>query len=78
MILPVSAGGSPRPATISRLAKITAPTLIVHGADATLIAPAAREDTVTCIHIADFMVIDGMRMLIVRRNEARPNSLPKA
>ena len=44
----------------SRLAKITAPTLVVHGADDPLVAPAAGMDTASCIHGADLMVIDGM------------------
>ena len=42
------------------LAKITAPTLVVHGANDPLVPPAAGEDTAACIPGADLMMIDGM------------------
>jgi pimeloyl-ACP methyl ester carboxylesterase len=44
----------------SRLARITAPTLVVHGADDPLIPPACGEDTASSIPFAEFLLIDGM------------------
>lgn len=44
----------------SRLAAITAPTLIVHGTDDPLILPACGEDTAISIPDADLILIDGM------------------
>ncbi|MGO4713319.1 alpha/beta fold hydrolase [Bradyrhizobium sp. 2TAF24] len=42
------------------LAAITAPTLVIHGADDPLIPPACGADTAAAIPGAEFMVIDGM------------------
>lgn len=44
----------------SRLATITAPTLVIHGSEDPLIPPACGEDTAASIPNADFMLIDGM------------------
>lgn len=44
----------------SRLATITAPTLVIHGSEDPLIPPACGEDTAASIPDADFMLIDGM------------------
>ncbi|HEV2507164.1 MAG TPA: alpha/beta hydrolase [Mesorhizobium sp.] len=44
----------------SHLATITAPTLVIHGADDPLIPPACGEDTAASIPNADFMLIAGM------------------
>ena len=44
----------------SRLATITAPTLVVHGADDPLIPPACGRDTAASIPNAEMMLIDGM------------------
>ncbi|MBB3020393.1 pimeloyl-ACP methyl ester carboxylesterase [Microvirga lupini] len=43
-----------------RLATISAPTLVVHGADDPLILPACGRDTAASIPDADLMLIDGM------------------
>jgi pimeloyl-ACP methyl ester carboxylesterase len=43
-----------------RLATITAPTLVVHGADDPLILPACGRDTAASIPNAEFRLIDGM------------------
>ena len=44
----------------ARLATITAPTLVIHGADDPLFLPACGRDTSASIPNADFMLIDGM------------------
>lgn len=44
----------------ARLATITVPTLVIHGADDPLILPACGKDTAISIPNADFMLIDGM------------------
>ncbi|MET0307656.1 MAG: alpha/beta hydrolase [Sphingomonas sp.] len=44
----------------SRLATISAPTLVVHGAEDSLIPPACGEDTAASIPAAEFMLIPGM------------------
>jgi pimeloyl-ACP methyl ester carboxylesterase len=44
----------------SRLASITAPTLVIHGADDPLLPPACGRDTASSIPHADFMLIEGM------------------
>jgi pimeloyl-ACP methyl ester carboxylesterase len=44
----------------SRLAGITAPTLVVHGTDDPLVPAACGEDTATSIPGAEMMLIDGM------------------
>ena len=44
----------------SRLAAITMPTLVIHGADDPLILPACGRDTAVSIPNAEFMLIDGM------------------
>jgi pimeloyl-ACP methyl ester carboxylesterase len=44
----------------SRLTTITAPTLVIHGADDPLILPACGRDTAASIPNADLMLIDGM------------------
>ncbi|CUS45305.1 Beta-ketoadipate enol-lactone hydrolase [hydrothermal vent metagenome] len=44
----------------ARLATITAPTLVVHGADDPLILPACGEDTASSIPGAEFMLVSGM------------------
>jgi pimeloyl-ACP methyl ester carboxylesterase len=44
----------------SRLATITAPTLVLHGTDDPLILPACGRDTAASIPNADLMLIDGM------------------
>jgi pimeloyl-ACP methyl ester carboxylesterase len=44
----------------SRLATITAPTLVIHGADDPLFLPACGRDTAASIPNADLMLIDGM------------------
>jgi pimeloyl-ACP methyl ester carboxylesterase len=44
----------------SRLATITIPTLVVHGADDPLILPACGRDTASSIPGAEFMLFDGM------------------
>jgi pimeloyl-ACP methyl ester carboxylesterase len=46
--------------TRARLARITAPTLVVHGADDPLIPPACGEDTARSIRGAELMIIEGM------------------
>jgi pimeloyl-ACP methyl ester carboxylesterase len=43
-----------------RLATITAPALVIHGADDPLFVPACGEDTASAIPGAEFMLIDGM------------------
>lgn len=43
-----------------RLARVTAPTLVVHGTDDPLILPACGRDTATSIPNAELMLIDGM------------------
>jgi len=43
-----------------RLATITAPALVIHGADDPLFVPACGEDTARVIPGAEFMLIDGM------------------
>jgi len=42
------------------LAKITAPTLVIHGTDDKLVAPSGGVATVRAIHNARLMLIDGM------------------
>jgi pimeloyl-ACP methyl ester carboxylesterase len=44
----------------SRLARIVAPTLVIHGSDDCLIPPACGEDVAASIHGAIFLLIDGM------------------
>jgi pimeloyl-ACP methyl ester carboxylesterase len=44
----------------SRLATITAPTLVVHGTDDPLILPACGEDTASSIPGAEFLLMEGM------------------
>ncbi|MBM6582387.1 alpha/beta hydrolase [Microvirga sp. BT689] len=44
----------------SRLATVTAPTLVIHGADDPLILPACGRDTAASIPNADLMLINGM------------------
>jgi pimeloyl-ACP methyl ester carboxylesterase len=44
----------------TQLATVTAPTLVVHGADDPLVLPACGEDTAASIANAEFMLIDGM------------------
>jgi pimeloyl-ACP methyl ester carboxylesterase len=44
----------------ARLATVTAPTLVIHGADDPLILPACGRDTAASIPNADLMLIDGM------------------
>ncbi|MDB6079941.1 MAG: Pimeloyl-ACP methyl ester carboxylesterase [Akkermansiaceae bacterium] len=44
----------------ARLAKITAPTLVIHGAADPLIPPAAGEDTAAAIPGAELMIVPGM------------------
>ncbi len=44
----------------SRLARITSPTLVVHGADDPLIPSACGEDTASSIPHAEFLLIEGM------------------
>lgn len=43
-----------------RLATITAPALVIHGADDPLFVPECGEDTASAIPGAEFMLIDGM------------------
>ena len=43
-----------------RLAKISAPTLVVHGSDDPLIAPDAGKDTAASIKDAELLMLDGM------------------
>lgn len=43
-----------------RLATITVPALVIHGADDPLFVPACGEDTASAIPGAEFMLIDGM------------------
>jgi pimeloyl-ACP methyl ester carboxylesterase len=44
----------------SRLAKITAPTLVLHGADDPLVPPEAGKDTATNINGAEMLIVAGM------------------
>lgn len=44
----------------SRLATITVPTLVIHGADDPLFLPACGRDTAASIPTAEFLLIDGM------------------
>lgn len=44
----------------SRLTRIVAPALVMHGADDALIPPACGKDTAASIPKADFMLIEGM------------------
>ncbi|MET4636055.1 alpha/beta fold hydrolase [Kaistia defluvii] len=44
----------------SRLATVTAPTLVIHGTDDPLISPAGGLDTAASIPNADLLLIDGM------------------
>lgn len=44
----------------TRLARIAAPTLVIHGADDPLILPACGQDTAASIPDASLMLIDGM------------------
>ena len=44
----------------AQLAMITAPALVIHGAEDPLILPACGEDTATSIPNAEFVLIDGM------------------
>jgi pimeloyl-ACP methyl ester carboxylesterase len=44
----------------ARLATVTAPTLVIDGADDALVPPAGGEDTAAAIPTAEFMLIDGM------------------
>lgn len=44
----------------ARLAAITAPALVIHGADDPLFLPACGRDTAAAIASADFMLVDGM------------------
>ncbi|QYN22039.1 alpha/beta fold hydrolase [Amycolatopsis sp. DSM 110486] len=44
----------------AKLRRITAPTLVIHGADDPLIPPAAAEDTASTIPGAELLVIPGM------------------
>lgn len=44
----------------SRLATITAPTLIIHGKDDPLIPPACGEDTAASVPHSELMMLDGM------------------
>lgn len=55
-IAAIAAAGDLRP----RLAWITAPTLVVHGADDPLVPPAAGRDIAANIRGAELMIIDGM------------------
>jgi len=55
-IAAIAATGDLRP----RLSQITAPTLVVHGADDPLVPKAAGEDIATSIAGARLMIIDGM------------------
>jgi pimeloyl-ACP methyl ester carboxylesterase len=55
-IAAIAAAGDLRPL----LARVTAPTLVVHGADDPLIPPACGRDTAASIAGAEFMLIDGM------------------
>ncbi|WP_343715932.1 alpha/beta fold hydrolase [Inquilinus sp.] len=55
-IAAIAATGDLRP----RLARITAPTLVVHGADDPLVPPAAGRDIAANIPGTELMIIDGM------------------
>lgn len=44
----------------TRLAAVTAPTLVIHGSDDPLFLPACGEDTAASIRNAEFMLIEGM------------------
>jgi pimeloyl-ACP methyl ester carboxylesterase len=52
----VALSGDRRP----RLAKITAPTLVIHGSDDPLVLPAGGRDTAATIPGAEFMLVEGM------------------
>ena len=43
-----------------RLANITAPTLVLHGSDDTLVSPEAGKDTAANIKGAELLTVDGM------------------
>lgn len=45
---------------VARLAGVTAPTLVIHGADDPLVLPAGGEDTARSIPGAEFVMIPGM------------------
>lgn len=55
-IAAIAATGDIRP----QLARIVAPTLVIHGSDDAMIPPACGEDTATSIPGAKLMLIDGM------------------
>lgn len=55
-IAAIAATGDLRP----WLARVTAPTLVVHGADDVLIAPACGQDSATAIPGAQFLLVPGM------------------
>ena len=55
-IAAIAAAGDRR----SRLATVTAPTLVVHGSDDPLFLPACGEDTAASIPNAEFMLMEGV------------------
>ncbi|MDZ4372019.1 MAG: alpha/beta hydrolase [Phenylobacterium sp.] len=55
-IAAIAVGGDRR----SRLATVSAPTLVIHGSDDPLFLPACGEDTAASIPGAEFMFIEGM------------------
>ncbi len=55
-IAAIAVGGDRR----SRLATVTAPTLVVHGSDDPLFPPACGEDTAASIPAAEFMLMEGV------------------
>ncbi|MEI6114570.1 MAG: alpha/beta hydrolase, partial [Burkholderiales bacterium] len=44
----------------SRLAKISAPTLVIHGSDDPLVSPEAGKDTAANIGGAELLIVEGM------------------
>lgn len=44
----------------SRLAKISAPTLVIHGSDDPLVSPEAGKDTAASIKGAELLIVEGM------------------
>ena len=55
-IAAIAVGGDRR----SRLATVSAPTLVIHGSDDPLFPPACGEDTAASIPAAEFMLMEGM------------------
>ncbi len=55
-IAAIAVGGDRR----SRLATVSAPTLVIHGSDDPLFPPACGEDTAASIPAADFMLMEGV------------------